>query len=229
MMKKILLLHGAIGSSEQLNGLKDSLTKNYEVHIFNFSGHGGRAYGNNGFSIASFANEVLLYLDEQRIDSINIFGYSMGGYVGMYLAKHRPQRVEKLITLATKFYWDDAVAAKETAMLDCDKISQKIPAFAETLKNRHAPNDWIEVLSKTKTMLLQMGSNNPLKIEDYARIDTPVTILIGDRDKMVTLEETVSVYKALPNAQMGMLTNCHHPIEQSNMEQLVFMINSFVK
>jgi pimeloyl-ACP methyl ester carboxylesterase len=146
----------------------------------------------------------------------------------MYLAKHHPQRVEKLITLATKFYWDDVVAAKETTMLDSDKIAQKVPAFAAILEQRHQPNSWIEVLDKTKKMLLQMGHNNPLKTEDYKTIETPITFLIGDRDEMVTLEETLDVYKALSNAQMGMLTNCHHPIEQSNIEQLVFMINSFV-
>jgi pimeloyl-ACP methyl ester carboxylesterase len=228
-MKKILLLHGAIGAAEQLDALKESLSQNYDVHTLNFSGHGSKPFSGHDFGIATFADEVTAYLDDNDIRTVNILGYSMGGYVGMYLAKYHPQRVEKLVTLATKFYWDDTVAVKEVAMLDSDKIAQKVPAFAEVLKNRHQPNNWIEVLDKTKTMLLQMGSNNPLKIEDYTTIETPITVLIGDRDKMVTLNETLDVYKALPNAQMGMLTNCHHPIEQSNIEQLVFMINAFVR
>jgi pimeloyl-ACP methyl ester carboxylesterase len=227
-MKKILLLHGAIGAAPQFDTLKQELGKNYEVHTLNFSGHGGEPFNANGFGIAAFANEVLGYLDELGINSISIFGYSMGGYVGMYIAKHYPQRIEKLITLATKFHWDEPTAAKEGAMLDSDKLQQKVPAFAQALDERHQPNDWVEVLSKTKTMLQEMGADNPLKIEDYATINTAVTVLLGDRDKMVTLDETVAVYKALPNAQMGMLTNCHHPIEQANIQQLSFVINQTI-
>lgn len=223
-MKQLLLLHGAIGAADQLLPLKQKLQDNYEVHTLNFSGHGGRAYDGK-FSIDRFADEVLAYLDANNIASINIFGYSMGGYVALYLAKKHQHRVSQVVTLATKFYWDEAVAAKETAMLDADKIAAKVPAFAAALEKRHAPNDWKEVLNNTRIMLLQMGANNPLKIEQYKEIVIPVTVLIGDRDKMVTLEETVAVYKALPDAKMGMLLDSHHPIEQVNADMLVYMID----
>eukprot|EP01036_Dinobryon_divergens_P016013 gene16013-21701_t len=39
-------------------------------------------------------------------------------------------------------------------------------------------------------------------MDDYAQIDKPCLILMGDRDKMVTLEETLQVYKAVPGAQL---------------------------
>ena len=38
----VLLLHGALGSTTQLDSLKDSLSKNYKVYSLNFEGHGGR-------------------------------------------------------------------------------------------------------------------------------------------------------------------------------------------
>jgi hypothetical protein len=53
-------------------------------------------------------------------------------------------------------------------------------------------------------------------------------ILLGDRDKMVTLEETASVYKALPSAQMCILPATQHPIEQVNNDLLTFILKAFL-
>jgi pimeloyl-ACP methyl ester carboxylesterase len=180
------------------------------------------------FSIPLFANAVKHYIQEQALSSVSILGYSMGGYVELYLAKHHPELVEKAITLATKFEWDEAIAAKEIKMLQPEVIEQKLPAFAKTLEERHAPTDWKEVLNKTKDMLLGLGKQNALTLADYATIQTPVQVLIGDRDKMVSLEETITVYKQLPNAQLGILPATPHPIEQVDAELLAFHIKRFI-
>ena len=152
----------------------------------------------------------------------------MGGYVALYLAKKYPDKVEKVITLATKFHWDETTAEKEIKMLNADKIEEKLPAFAQTLKERHAPNDWKELLAKTAAMLTEMGKDNPLKLEDYQSLNLPVMVTIGDRDKMITLEETLAVYKALPDARMCMLPETQHPIEQANIQHLLFCIRQFI-
>ncbi len=147
----------------------------------------------------------------------------------MCLAKQNPEKVGKIITLATKFNWDETIAANEIKMLNADKIAEKLPAFAETLQKRHAPNDWKTLLSKSAEMLYGLGKDNTLKLEDYKDIKTPSLILLGDRDKMVTLDETVAIYKQLPNAQMGVLPHTPHPIEQTDPELLTYFINRFLK
>lgn len=227
-MKTLLILHGAIGAADQFNAIKNKLESDYNVHTLNFSGHGGKGYSIEPFSIKLFATEVAEYIAEYGLSEVYIFGYSMGGYVAMYLAKHHPELVSKIITLATKFDWDEATAAKEMKMLRAEVIEEKVPKFAKILSERHAPNDWKEVLQHTADMLHSMGANNPLKLKDYSKINTPSLILVGDRDKMITLEETVAVYKALPEAQMGVLPNTHHPIEQVNEEYLLFAIHQFL-
>ncbi|HTN47077.1 MAG TPA: alpha/beta fold hydrolase [Flavipsychrobacter sp.] len=227
-MKKVLLLHGAIGAQDHLQPLADKLSDSYDVLRYNFSGHGGTPFSDTDFSIASFAKEVDDFLAGEGIATVNIVGYSMGGYVGMYLARHYPGRVEKLVTLATKFHWDEATAAKETNMLNAAKIEEKLPAFAATLQKRHHPNDWKELFAKTSHMLLEMGKDNPLKLEEYAAIENPCLITIGDSDKMISLSETLDVFKALPHAQMAMLPNTQHPIEQANIITLTFLIKQFI-
>ena len=228
-MKNILLLHGAIGAKDQLQPLADLLKNDFIVHVFNFSGHGGRPFVEEPFSIQAFATEVEEYLSTQKVDQAAVFGYSMGGYVALYLAKQQPQLFSEVVTLATKFHWDETIAAKEAAMLNAEVIAEKLPSFAEQLQQRHQPNDWKLVLEKTKAMLLQMGNKNPLQLIDYTAISTPVLLLLGDNDKMVTKEETEDVQKALPNSRFQLLENTIHPIEKVNLVLLADIIREFCK
>lgn len=228
-MEHLLLLHGATGAKDQLQTLANALQDKYIVHTLNFSGHGDNAFPGEPFSIQLFANDVLKYLRQNNIEQASIFGYSMGGYVAMYLAKNHPGRINKIITMATKFYWDETIAAKEIKMLDAVTIEQKIPAFARQLQQRHAPQDWKLLLAKTAALLVSLGKSNILQLEDYASINTPSLLLLGDRDKMITLEETLAAYKQLPNAQLAVLPNSTHPIEKINIKMLVFFIKQFVE
>lgn len=227
-MQPLLLLHGAIGAADQLMPLKNRLSDSYDVHTLNFSGHGGEVMPKDDFSIPLFAEEVSSYIEKNQLKKVNVFGYSMGGYVAMYLAKKYPEKVDKIITLATKFHWDESIAAKEMQQLDPEKIAAKVPVFADALQKRHAPNDWKVVLSKTAIMLEGLGKNNTLQIADYTSIETPCLVLLGDRDKMITLEETLQVYKALPKAEMGILPRTSHPIEQVNLVMLSAMVRYFL-
>jgi esterase/lipase len=228
-MQHLLLLHGAIGAKDQLSALADKMQEQYIVHTMNFAGHGGEALPPEPFSIDLFASNVLQYLHEQQLAAVNIFGYSMGGYVAMYLAKHHAATVIKLATLATKWEWNESISAKETKMLDAETIQQKIPAFAAQLEKRHAPVNWIHVLDKTTELLFSLGKHNALSQADYPSIATPALLLLGDRDKMVTLEETMAVYKQLPTAQLGILPGTPHPLEQVNIDTLSTILSLFFK
>lgn len=225
-MRQLLLLHGAIGAKEQFGALEKALENTYDIHTLNFSGHGG-APMQPDFSIARFADEVLQFLNANQIGKIDIFGYSMGGYVALYLAKNHPERIGKIFTLATKFHWTPEIAQRETKMLDAGKIAEKIPAFAAQLEKRHAPNDWKRVMKQTADMMIQLGDNNPLLPEDYASIANPVRIAIGDKDQMVTLEETVAVYRQLPDATFTVLPDTQHPIEKVATERLASELKLF--
>lgn len=226
-MQHLLLLHGAIGSSEQLKELAELLQSDFIVHVFDFPGHGGKALPPT-FSIEYFAESVMDFLKDKAINRISIFGYSMGGYVAMYLAKHHPGLVVHVITLATKFDWDETIAAKEVKMLQPDVINTKLPAFAETLQLRHFPTDWKFVLNRTAEMLTSLGKNNTLKLLDYATISTQCLVMIGDRDKMVSLDETVAVYRQLPEGQLAVLPSTPHPIEQVNIDLLANHLRNFI-
>lgn len=227
-MQKLLLLHGAIGAKDQLQPLAEELKNDYEVHSLNFSGHGGE-HMPNSFSIELFANDVLTYLEKNNIQKINIFGYSMGGYVALYLAKYYHGKVEKLFTLATKFDWTPEISQKEIRMLDANKIEEKIPAFAQILEKRHQPNNWKVLLKKTADMMLALGNKNCLTLQDLTSITIPAKIGVGDNDNMVTLGETKEVAQNLKNSELLILQDTLHPIEKVDLKDLSDEIKNFFK
>lgn len=227
-MMKLLLLHGALGAPDQLQPLADQLAQHYDVTILGFNGHGTTPLSENSFSIQSFARDVLQHLAENDIKKAAILGYSMGGYVAMYLARHHPEKIGKVITLATKYDWSPEIAEKEVKMLNADKILAKIPGYAHALENRHTAIGWRAMLTKTAEMMTAMGQDNPLKIADFENINCKCLVMLGDKDKMVSLTETVNVYHALSDAQLCVLPGTAHPIEQVDTELLSSIVHKFL-
>jgi len=227
-MPAILMLHGALGTQAQFLPLRSLLEKQHSLHTLDFMGHGQAASAPEGISVPMLAQQVLDYLDAQQLSAIPLLGYSLGGYVAMYLARHYPQRVSKVITLATKYHWNADIAAKEVKMLDAAVIEQKVPAFALALEQRHTRHNWKQVLSHTAALMQQLGRQPLLAAADYAAINTPALLMLGDRDTMVTLTETVEVYRALPQAQLAVLPNTPHPLEKAEPALVAAVLQRFL-
>ena len=223
-MQKLLLLHGALGSAENFKELREMLA-DYEIHSLNFGGHGGNAIPEQ-LAIPVFGQEVLDYLDQNQIKKIHIFGYSMGGYVGLYIARNFPERVEKLMTLATKLQWTIDGAANNASLLNPEIIKQKVPKYAALLENLHGKN-WEVLLHKTAEMMHQLGAHPTLGTEDFPAITIPVLIAVGDNDMMVGIEESVNAYRLLSNGQFLVLPNTPHPIEKVNISELAHQLRNY--
>jgi pimeloyl-ACP methyl ester carboxylesterase len=224
-MNPALLLHGALGSSSQLEPLKQKLeVQGKEVFMLNFSGHSGVPF-RRSFGIEIFADDVLTFLDKQNLNQVDIFGYSMGGYVAVWLALKHPERVGKIITLGTKFDWSPAAAEQEVRKLNAEKILEKVPAFARILEHRHAPNDWKKLLSKTRDMMLELGNQPLLTEENLKTIQHEVLICLGDQDDMADRNYSQRVAEWLPKGAFQPLENTPHPIEKVDLNKLVGLID----
>ena len=209
----LLLLHGALGSRAQFRKLKPLLADHFNLYDFNFEGHGGRLT-EYPYSIELFANNTQTFIEENQLNDVHIFGYSMGGYVALRLASTTPEMVQSIITLGTKFDWTEDSAARETKMLNPAKIQEKIPHFAERLKLVHAPLDWKRVMAETADMMERMGAGERLETAHLAKIDIRVVIGLGGLDRMVSQEESIWAVQSLMNAEFVELPETPHPIEQ---------------
>jgi len=223
-MNPILLLHGAMGSVSQLEPLKQKLElSGRKVYTMNFSGHSGEPV-QEYFGIEAFADDVLLFLDRHQLQLVDIFGYSMGGYVALWLAYLHPHRIGKIITLGTKFDWSVESAEREVKKLNPEKILEKVPAFARILEHRHEPNDWRILMRKTVAMMLDLGANPMLTESVLQTITAFVDILLGDADDMADGIFSEQVSRWLPNGSFHLLENTPHPIEKVDLTKLIEII-----
>lgn len=230
MKNDVLILHGALGSASQLEPLKAALeTSGCSVYSMDFSGHGGAAFGEQ-FGIEQFTADVLQWLDKNSISKVDIFGYSMGGYVALWFAYEHPERVSSIVTLGTKFDWSVESASHEVKKMNPEKILEKIPAFARILEKRHAPNDWKELMQKTSSMMRGLGEKPLLTPEVFNSIENPTLICLGDQDDMADRQYSEDVATWLPGGKFQLLENTPHPIEKVSLAVLTnILTRHFIK
>jgi pimeloyl-ACP methyl ester carboxylesterase len=225
-MTPILLLHGALGSAAQFDALLPHLPAERPVFALNFPGHGGLPT-DAPFAIQRFSDFVFDFFEKENLAQADIFGYSMGGYVALYLAWKHPERRRRIFTLGTKLDWSPETAAGMSRMFDPEKIEAKVPQFAETLAKTHAPLDWKEVCRNTAAFLTDLGNGKGIPPEVFGQIACPVTIGLGELDNVVTQEESRAVAESLPNGRFDILAGCKHPIEQTDFVLLAERLKEF--
>lgn len=225
----LLLLHGALGAKSQFVPLIHLLEDNFQVHTLDFEGHGSSPMRKRPFREIHFAENVLAYMDEMSLSRVNIFGYSMGGKIGLYLAKTYPEKIIKVFTFATKFLWTSESVAGEVSSLDAEKISEKVPHFARLLEERHVASGWKNVLQKTKEMMLTLVTESSVTTGEMDQIQQEVRVSVGDKDTLVSIEETVDVYRRLPMGQLQIFPKTPHPIEKAPRAHLAHSLVEFFK
>lgn len=229
MKPTLLLLHGALGSPAILEPLVELLHADFDVHTLAFAGHGGREVHPETFTLPHFAGEVLTFLEEHEAGPAHVFGYSMGGYAALLAATQAPTRFASISTLGTKLDWTPESAAAETRFLDPDKILAKVPAFAETLRQRHAPADWAAVLRATAALMTAAGTNPLLSPAALAALSVPVQLLVGDADHTAGSPAGRALAAGLPRARFELLPNTGHALEQASPTLLTDRIRQFAR
>lgn len=226
--KNLILLHGALGSSKSFELLTEQLSKEFHLIVPDLKFHGSRLDSASHFNMEDLVDDLEVILQKENIGSTDVFGYSMGGYVALTLAMKKPEYFDKIMTLGTKLDWNPQQAEKESSMLNPDKILEKVPSFAEHLKELHGEN-WMHLCRQSAEMMIELGINPILTIKNISAIDLPVRLGLGDKDNMVSLEETVAFYKSLYQGELQVFPNCQHPIERVNSEFLAKSIIHFTE
>jgi pimeloyl-ACP methyl ester carboxylesterase len=223
----LILLHGSLGSSSQFHPMIPLLKDKYDVHTLDFEGHGSSPPKDRPFRSKYFAENVLDYMNGNAVNAADIFGHSMGGHIGLYLARFSPERVKRVFTLGTKFLWTPEIGERENAFLDPNKILDKVPKYARELQRRHIASGYEKILEKTREMNVNLGEQTVLKGKDIQAIKRRVRIGVGDRDYMVTIDESVGVYRLLQKGELQIFPGTPHPIEKVSLSTLTYSILDF--
>lgn len=92
----IVLIHGLLGSLENLNMVAKGLIENYRVTSIDVRNHGASFHQNN-MDYNELAQDVINLLDHLGIEKSHILGHSMGGKIAIQTALLFPDRVNKLV------------------------------------------------------------------------------------------------------------------------------------
>jgi pimeloyl-ACP methyl ester carboxylesterase len=93
----LVLLHGLARNWRDFLPLIPELAKNHHVYALDLRGHGLSSRYPQGYTVASYASDVMGFLEHTLTVPAVLFGHSLGGMVGMYIASQAPHRVRALI------------------------------------------------------------------------------------------------------------------------------------
>ena len=201
------------------------LKEDFKTYSMNFEGHGGELT-EKALTMDLFAENLIDFCSKHEIESTHIFGYSMGGYVALNATKKKPSLIKTIVTLGTKFSWSPEIAAKETKLLNPEKIEEKIPKYAGYLASLHGEAGWKKLMLQTAELMNGLGNGLAFREKEFSSITHKVFLGHGELDQMVTAEETKDVQGYLQNAEFYSIPNTEHPIVKVDKEILAKTIKA---
>ena len=102
----VLLLHGWTASADtQFLYAYETLMERYSVIGVDHHGHGRGLRSREAFSLEQVADDAAAVVRSLGVDTVTVVGYSMGGPIGMHLARRHPDLVQGIVLAATALDW----------------------------------------------------------------------------------------------------------------------------
>lgn len=130
----IIFLHSWVGSWRYWVPTMDLASERYRAYALDFWGFGESDRRGVQFTISSYADMVLHFMDQMGIPQANLVGHGLGGMVAIRAARERPERFIKLMTVNTPLYGQ--ILASHV----------KSGGFAKLLGRGNASNVWARLL-----------------------------------------------------------------------------------
>ncbi|HLI94685.1 MAG TPA: alpha/beta hydrolase, partial [Candidatus Baltobacteraceae bacterium] len=206
----VVILHGANGAASLMKPLADELRGCAEAFMPNMLGHGGREVPES-LTIESLAADVVAQMDAAGLPRAYLFGFSSGGLVALYLARHFPERFHGVCTVAAKYVFDQKTVEHWTYMISFERLERPGGKRPQELARDHAPQDWKKVISMNRDMFVEFGKKPPLDELDLRAISIPALLFSSNQDQIVTLDETLALSRLIPNSKPVIFQGQCHP------------------
>jgi len=233
----LLLLHGAFNSINTAFGqLIPGLSKTRQVIAVELQGHGRTTDIDRPFSFESMADDVAALLKSLKIDSTDVFGYSMGGGVAQQLAIRHPSLVRRLIITSSVYKYEGWTPETRSILpMLTAEMFESTPIKQEYDKLAPDPKHWKEFINKMKKFVTTPYDFGADKIK---AIKSPTLIIIGDGDGVLP-EHAVDMYRLrggsymidfgpIHAAQLAILPGSSHISVMMQTEWLLSMITPFL-
>lgn len=230
--KPIILIHGWASDIKRNwggTGWVKSLTPIRRVIALDCRGHGlsDKGYNQEAYSYNNMAQDVLNLMDHLGIFKADIFGYSMGAYIALYLLGHYKERFTSVILggigdeVIDEHSIANALLAEDPSQIT-DPEGKGYRLFAQL-----DPNNDFKALALS---ILQIAPESYPIIElggtGLTEIELPVLIINGEKDTAngTQLDELIA---AIPSAKLILIPNRDHisvvPDRRFKKEVLIFL------
>ena len=96
----LVLVPGLGSHPETWSIVKQSLAKDYRLHLVHVAGFAGRpAKGDPMQVLANTKAEIIRHLDCQKVERAAYAGHSMGGFLGLMLGADHPDRITRVVVV----------------------------------------------------------------------------------------------------------------------------------
>ena len=206
----LLLLHGGGDSGEHSFARQlDGFSEHHRLVAPDQIGQGRTPDVSGPLSYTAMMEDtaaLLQHLDFKRVD---VVGFSDGGILALMLAIRHPELVRRLVVSGVNISPEG---------LSADNL--------ETLRGTENPNPKT-IDERLAHLWLTSPTETELSLAMLAKIKQPVLVISGDRDA-VTLEHTLAIYHALPDAQLCVLPGTDHATFSSRPQWLNPIIGTFL-
>ncbi len=223
----LVVIHGLLGSSRNWQTVGADLAAQRHVHALDLRNHGMSPHAED-HDFATMEADVLRWMDGQGIARAALMGHSMGGKVAMALACHRPERVERLVSvdIAPRDYDASKFKTILEAMLAIEPETLASRAEAEA-KLGEVVKDWAMI--KFLTTNLERGEDGVFhwrvnvpalhaELDEIARTsllpgdqyEGPTLFVIGGYSRHVREEDRPEIAARFPQSRIVTVAESGH-------------------
>jgi pimeloyl-ACP methyl ester carboxylesterase len=214
----LILIHGGLGSSAMWQAVLPHLVDGFRVITPDSRGHGRSTNPAGELSYPLIADDVAELIGALGLARPVVGGWSDGGQVTLELGVRHPGVAGGLIVGAgypdfdgsgLREIWKELLGADDAGTPDLAQLEVNLGDFAGVVKSLHpgGTQQWQALVQQTAPMWLDYAGLTP---DDLQGIVDPALALVGDRDELVSLDLMVSLYRALPNAELAICPQADH-------------------
>jgi len=218
----VLVLGSSLGTTSALwEPQLPMLHEFFRVLRYDHRGHGGSPATTGPVTIDDLGDDVLELADSLGVERFSYCGLSLGGMVGMWLAGHAPERVDRLALCCTTASFPSPLPWRERA---ATVRASGTAAIAETVVGRwftHAMAERApEVVAAFQATLSGIDAESYAGICDalavldlrpvLPAIQAPTVVIAGAQDEATPPEFLRVIAEAIPNAELYIVGDAAH-------------------
>jgi pimeloyl-ACP methyl ester carboxylesterase len=209
--------------------LLDGIANKHHVVIFDNRGIGG-SNGTTPTSIEEMAKDAIDFIAALGFEKVDLFGFSLGGFVAQAILHAHPNLVRNVILAGTGPAGGEGIAKVREVLQDAtarttgtERHPKHILFFTQTNDGQSGANAYLQRLNERTqdrdiaisnqaieaqlTAIRAWGNGAPTPLEI---IDQPVLVANGDDDVMVPTVGSFELARRIPNARLSIFPNAGH-------------------